>query len=326
MPETRATTDFNSAIRAARDPGIPAGERAEMLMEIALGLQRKPREPSDLGYANQLYNEALQICPEDDRLLYGRLLAGQGSAFMAMPGGYELLQQALERFQSAEVTLLDLATPEELAELEMNIGLVLQSLAVEGQARFPDAVRRYHSALKIFTAENHPREFAIIQNNIATAYLSMTMGDDAGKMREALAVQAYEAALRVLRLEDHPAEYAMLQNNLGNALQYASSAHPIENNLRAVQCYEEALKVRTTADRPLEYANTISNLANALSNLPDDSEQPELGQSKNLDRARHLYAEAETIFREHGELAKARLVAETLQEIREHVFGADRVH
>ncbi|AIA55446.1 hypothetical protein [Acidithiobacillus caldus] len=297
-----------------------------MLMEIALGLQRRPHEPTDLAYANDLYNEALQICPKDDRLLYGRLLAGQGSALMAIPEGHELLQQALERFQSAEVTLRDLATPEELAELEMNIGLVLQTLAVEGKAHFADAVRRYHSALKIFTAENHPREFAIIQNNIATAYLSMTMGEEAGKMREALAVQAYEAALKVLRLEDHPNEYAMLQNNLGNALQYASSSHPVENNLRAVQCYEEALKVRTATDRPLEYANTISNLANALSNLPDDSERPELGQSKNLDRARYLYAEAEAIFREHGEVAKARLVAETLQEIREYMFGADRVH
>ncbi|MCR1347476.1 hypothetical protein NRY68_17130 [Acidithiobacillus ferrooxidans] len=326
MPETRATTDFNAAIRTARDPEIPAGERAEMLMEIALGLQRKPREPADLEYAEQLYKEALQVCPNEDRLLYGRLLAGLGTALMAMPGGNESLQRAQECFQSAEPILQDLAMREEVAELEMNIGLVLQGLAVEGRARFADAVRRYHSALRVFAAESYPREFAIIQNNLATAYLSMTMGEEAGKMREALAMQAYEAALKVLLLDEHPIEYAMLQNNLGNALQYASSAHPEENNLRALQCYEEALKVRTRADRPLEYANTISNLANVLSNLPDDPEHPELGQAANLDRARRLYAEAEALFREHGEQEKARLIAEALKELDESFLGVDRVH
>ena len=34
--------------------------------------------------------------------------------------------------------------------------------------------------------------------------------------------------------EQGMAEYAMLQNNLGNALQYASSSHTAENNLRAL--------------------------------------------------------------------------------------------
>ncbi|WP_227651756.1 hypothetical protein, partial [Klebsiella pneumoniae] len=79
----------------------------------------------------------------------------------------------------------------------------------------------------------------------ATAFLSMPMTDERGKMREALAVQAFEEGLKVVNLIDYPTEYAMLQNNLGNALQYVSSSHTLENNLRALDAYDEALKVRT---------------------------------------------------------------------------------
>ena len=79
----------------------------------------------------------------------------------------------------------------------------------------------------------------------------------------------------------------MLQNNLGNALQYSSSSHRIENIVRALDAYDEALKVRTRSAAPLEYANTIANRANAMANLPDDLERPEAGNPGNLERAVH---------------------------------------
>ena len=107
-------------------------------------------------------------------------------------------------------------------------------------------------------------------------------------MREALAVQAFEEGLKVVNLIDHPSEYAMLQNNLGNALQYASSSHMVENNLRALDAYDEALKVRTRETTPLEYANTIANKANCLWNLPDDPQRTDNGNHANLRTARAL--------------------------------------
>jgi hypothetical protein len=97
----------------------------------------------------------------------------------------------------------------------------------------------------------------------------------------------------------------MLQNNLGNALQYASSSHAVENNLRALDAYDEALKVRTRETTPIEYANTIANKANCLSNLPDEFERPDAGNRGNLTQARAYYAEAREIFVSHGELDKA---------------------
>jgi hypothetical protein len=128
--------------------------------------------------------------------------------------------------------------------------------------------------LRVFTKINFPAEYVILHNNLATAYLSIPLTDEKAKMREALAVQSFEAALEIVTIEDMPSEYAMLQNNLGNALQYASSSHAVENNLRALSAYNEALKVRDMRNAPVAYANTLANKANCLRNLPDDLEHP----------------------------------------------------
>jgi hypothetical protein len=121
---------------------------------------------------------------------------------------------------------------------------------------------------------------------------------------------------------DQPVEYAMIQNNLGNALQYASSGHVVENNLRALDAYDEALKVRNRRDTPLEYANTISNKANVLRNLPDNPEHPELGNQDNLLQARALYREAREIFSGFGQTGGVQIVAEAITDIERELTPA----
>ena len=217
--------------------------------------------------------------------------------------------------------LVNCGRPEEIAEAEMNLGLVVQNLAGAGRARITDAISAYQRALRTFDKARFPREFAILQSNLATAFLSMPFTDERGKMREALAVQAFEEGLKVVNLIDHPSEYAMLQNNLGNALQYASSSHTLENNLRALDAYDEALKVRTREAAPLEYANTISNRANCLWNLPDEADTPQHGNRSNLAKAQADYMEARAIFMAHGELDKARIVAEAVDQIGREILS-----
>ena len=104
-------------------------------------------------------------------------------------------------------------------------------------------------------------------------------------------------------------------------LQYASSSHAAENNLRALDAYDEALKVRTRETSPLEYANTIANRANCLWNLPDDPDHPEAGNRANLALARSAYVEAREIFMAHGELDKARIVAEAVDQIEREILA-----
>jgi tetratricopeptide (TPR) repeat protein len=313
-----------AALAVADDDSEPPAQRAEMLMEIAIGLQQRPRTRDYLAGAVTLYQRALSLCPDDQLLLRARITARKASVLQVIPEeGTASLELALAAYDDALPVLAELGRREERAELEMNRGLVLHALAGAGRARITDAIAAYQRALTIFDAKRHPIEFALLQSNLATAFLATPVADERGKIREALAVQAFEEALKVLNLVDHPVEYAMLQNNLGNALQYASTTHVVENNLRALGAYDEALKVRTRTTSPIEYANTIANKANCLRNLPDDVRQPEKGNHANLRQARSLYVEARAVFADHGETARARIIAEALLEIAHQDLAQD---
>jgi tetratricopeptide (TPR) repeat protein len=305
-----------AGLTAASDASSDPAERAEMLMELAMGLQLRPKTPDHLKAAVALYDQALVLCRPDESLLAARIRARKGTALQAIPdAGTEFMEQARLAYEDAMPHLRELGRAEEAAEAEMNLGLVLQQLAAAGRARMVDAIASYQRALRTFDVRRFPVEFAILQNNLATAFLSLPFTDERAKIREALAVQCFEEALKVVSLIDHPAEYAMLQNNLGNALQQVSTSHSIENRLRAVAAYDEALKVRTRANAPIEYANTLANKAACLCGLPDDPARPDLGRRVNLQEAKANYEDAYTIFAEHGEPEKSRLVAEAMAEV-----------
>ena len=322
MAHDRLAEEMRAALTAAEEADASPAERAEMLMEIAMGLQQRPRTADQLHAAIELYDKALAIGPPDERLLRARIVARKGTALQAIPGeGTVWLERARAAFEEAIPTLTEMGRAEELAEAEMNLGVVVQNLAGAGRGRITDAIAAYQRALRTFDRKRHPEEFAILQNNLATAFLSIPFTDERAKMREALAVQAFEEGLKVVNLIDHPSEYAMLQNNLGNALQYASSSHAAENNLRALEAYDEALKVRRRDSTPLEYANTIANKANCLWNLPDDPEHPERGNRANLVGAKACYVEAREIFMAGGERERARIVAEALTQIEREILA-----
>ena len=305
-----------AALAAAGDAAIPASDRMDMLVEIAIGLQQRPRSPDYLSAAVMLYERALALCPDGETLHRARIVARKGTALQAIPEeGTDSLEHARAAYDEALSVLTAEGKPEERAEAEMNLGIVLQALAGAGRARIGDAIAAYQRALTVFHGRRFPVEFALLQSNLATAFLSVPATDSSGKVREALAVQAFEDALKVLSPARHPVEYAMVQNNLGNALQYASSAHVIENNLRALAAYDAALKIRTRAAAPLEYANTIANKANCLRNLPDDPSRPEHGNRANLRSAKALCDEARIVFATHGDSGRARLMADAADEI-----------
>ncbi len=323
---SRANELVSAALSAVESEAATRHEKVEMLMEVAMGLQIKPKSPDDLHAAVTLYEKALDLLEPEFYLERARLTARMGTALQAIPSQTsEYLERTRNAYEGVRKILADHGTAEEVAELEMNLGLVLQSLAGHGKAPITDAIAAYQRALRTFDGKGHPKEYAILQNNLATAFLSVPFTDERAKMREALAVQSFEEGLKVVNLIDHPIEYAMLQNNLGNALQYASSSHAVENNLRALNAYDEALKVRTRATTPLEYANTISNKANCLWNLPDDLEKPEAGNAENLAQAKIYYDEAKEIFAEHGEVEKVSIIDDVLTKIASEMEKAGSV-
>jgi tetratricopeptide (TPR) repeat protein len=315
---TPSITDsaVKAAIAAIASESATMEEKIQMLIEIAQGFQKKPKTAQDLRNAVSLYYRAYEMCGEEYPLLRARAQVGMAGTLQAIPDvGTELLLQAKVGYEEALPTLQKLALPEEAAEAQMNFGLVLQSLVPFNLARITDSIQAYHEALRVFTWEDYPQEYAILYNNIAIAYLSMPLASEREYLRQGLAVQSFEVALKHINLIDHPREYAMLQNNLGNALQYLVSSHPLENNLRAIAAYDEALKVRNPKDTPLEYANTISNKANTLFNLPDDPEKPDNSNSNNLLQAHNYYQEAWEIFTQYEQIEQAEIVAQALQDV-----------
>jgi tetratricopeptide (TPR) repeat protein len=314
--QTLSQSQFEAALAAAEDSNASPQERAEMLMEIAMGLQAAPKSAQQLVDAVGLYERALDVAPTEAVLLKARIAARMGTALQAMPdGGAHSLERALQCFQGAMATLQEHGKPEEVAEAELNQGLVQQALSATGRARITDAIGAYHRSLRTFTREAWPQEYSVLHNNLAIAYLAMPATDERGRMREALAVQSFEEVLKVINLIDHPSEYAMINNNLGNALQYASSSHVLENNLRALAAYDEALRVRNPRDTPLEYANTIANKANVLRNLVAD---PAQGAADGADPAREallLMREAQALFQRFGDEHKAALMSDSAAEI-----------
>lgn len=316
MAENLPEHEFNQALKAIEEESISANEKVDLLIQIATGLQQKPKSPQQLHNAVTLYDKALELCPESEALLAARTHARKGTALQAIPDdSTDYLFKAQAEFETAIPVLNQAGTAEEAAEAEMNLGLVLQSLAGMNAVPITESIKAYQRALKVFTRTAYPTEYAILHNNLATVYLSIPMSDERAKMREAMAVQSFQEALKVITLIDQPTEYAMLQNNLGNALQYSSSSHAVENNLRALEAYDEALKVRTVMDTPYEYANTVCNKANCLWNLPDDLDKPEEGNRDRLREAREYYREAKDIFVNHGDTAKVNMVKETLEEL-----------
>ncbi len=321
QPGTEAVSSHvQAAIAEVASMDVDPLRKAEAFVDLAIDLQKQPRHPQELFDALHLYGLAETASLEaGDALARARAVAGKGSALRRMPGGgVEALDQAQDAFAEALPVLREHGAAEEAAEVEMSLGLVLHALANAGRAPINRAVQAYHRALRTFTQDAYPREFAILHNNLATAYLGMRMDPEKGAMREAMAVQSFREALRVVSLEEDPVEYAMLQNNLGNALQAMRSSHPLENLARAVEAYDEALKVRTAHDMPVEHANTLVNRANALMNLPDGyaTETPKDALNvENLSEACDHLRKARTLFHAGGYADRAHMVAQLLGEL-----------
>lgn len=332
VASSRTKQQVDAALAAVEDADASDSDKAQMLMEIAMGLQQAPRDPEDLHAAVNLYQRAIALVPPGETLGAARIRARLSTALMALPASdAEAIKAARSEMTTALATLMTEGSDAEIAEAEMNLGLICQTMAGMGLAPIQPAISAYQRALRTFDRTAFPKEFAILQNNLATAFLSMPFTDESGKMREALAVQAFEEALRVVTLIDQPVEYAMLQNNLGNALQYVSSAHRVENGFRALDAYDEALKVRTLRDMPEAYANTIANKANCMANLPDDPANPEAGNPRNIAEAIALLREARGIFAARGAEDKVQAVADAITELSSHLaphsaFASDARH
>jgi tetratricopeptide (TPR) repeat protein len=162
----------------------------------------------------------------------------------------------------------DSPLPQLRADLCLGLAMALQATAGAHRQRLVEAVNSYQDALHAgITLEDRPETYALVQNNLGLAYLSMPMTSAGDKIRLAVAVQSFKEALKVYTQEAFPEQWSSAMLNMANALQYLPSSHPQENLIEAVNGYESLLQVRDRALDPVGYARLLANQANALGHL-----------------------------------------------------------
>ena len=154
------------------------------------------------------------------------------------------------------------------ADMQIILGNAYSDLPTgDRAANLEQAIACYRQALRFYTPEAAPLQYAMTQNNLGTAYSSLPTGDRAANLEQAIA--CYREALRFRTPEAAPLEYATTQNNLGSAYADLPTGDRAANLEQAIACYRQALRVYTPEAAPLDYAMTQSNLGVAYARLQD---------------------------------------------------------
>jgi CHAT domain-containing protein/tetratricopeptide (TPR) repeat protein len=171
------------------------------------------------------------------------------------------------------------------AREQFGLGLRYQRLLTgDRTANLQRSIECFTEALRFFTVETTPLNYAAAQNNLGISYSMLPTGDRGANLQRS--IECFTEALRFLTAETAPSEYAQTQNNLGNAYRQLPIGDRSVNLARAIAHYGEALRFRTAETAPSEYAQTQNNLGNAYRELPTGD------PSANLGRAIECFTEA----------------------------------
>ena len=111
---SRTPEQVDAAMRMVEEAQGTPVEKAEMLMEIAMSLQQKPKEASDIEAAVTLYETALSLNMKDLPLLAARIRARMATALMIIPSEDTLpLERARDELETALGTLTAEGSDEE---------------------------------------------------------------------------------------------------------------------------------------------------------------------------------------------------------------------
>ncbi|MEZ6058127.1 MAG: hypothetical protein R3C01_15620 [Planctomycetaceae bacterium] len=154
------------------------------------------------------------------------------------------------------------------------------------------AIDCYNAALRVYTEQEFPQDWAMTQNNLGTAYQNLPTGDRGANLQRV--IDCYHAALRVYTEQEFPQDWAMTQNNLGTAYCDLPTGDRGANLQRAIDCYTAALRVYTEQEFPQDWAMTQNNLGTAYCDLPTGD------RGANLQRAIDCYTAALRVLHRTG--------------------------
>ncbi len=132
------------------------------------------------------------------------------------------------------------------------------------------AYAAFSSALQIYSKEEHPRQYATTQNNLANVYLAWR-GEGSQSLNNCLkAIRAAEEALSIFSFDESPEDYAEAQGTLWLArLTMADFEMRAENCALALDACQERLKALRACGRPRQIASCCKDLAITASTMAD---------------------------------------------------------
>lgn len=235
---------------------------AQALATSAAAELERDNQPTARAQLKQAITAARGVSP----ILTAQLLAEQSQ--LTQQNGGTVSELAIRDLREAVQMAQEAKLPGLLADLTSRLGMALHQAAAGDRSRLLDAIAAYQSALRSGLSEKvDPYNFALLQNNLGLAYLSMPQVETTHQLRSGIAVQSFRRALQVLNENEHTDLWASITMNLASALVYLPSSHPQENLVQAVELYEQVLHVRPRAKDPVAYALVLLNQGNALSHL-----------------------------------------------------------
>ena len=192
------------------------------------------------------------------------------------------------------------------------LGVTLRSLGERDSdtARLEQAVTANTEALKEFTREGTPMQWAMTQMNLGNALRTLGQRDsDTARLEQA--VTAYTEALKEFTREGTPMQWATTQMNLGNALLSIGRRDSDTARLeQAIIAYTEALKECTRDRVPIEWAKTQSNLCSVELAFFEKTNDP-----THLDRALAFMEAAQEVYFAAGATYYQSMAQQQLDEI-----------
>ncbi len=159
-------------------------------------------------------------------------------------------------------------------------------------------IAAYYLALAPIDPQANPQSYAMLQNNLGSAYGDLARYQDPAVALQN-AVQAYAESLRYRDPEEDAARYAATQNNLGTAYwNLAQHEQPVARLKQAIAAYVEALRYYSPEREPLHYAMIQNNLGTAYWNLAQQISNSKKLQATESVSARELLLHAINAYRD----------------------------
>jgi hypothetical protein len=116
----------------------------------------------------------------------------------------------------------------------------------ERSENLEQSILHFESTLAVYTLEETPTDWAMAQNQLATAYLDRISGDREANIE--MAIDCCHCALDVYTRAEYPWDWAITQTNLANAYANRIAGDKAENTAKAQAYQSAAEEVQTLTD------------------------------------------------------------------------------